>query len=78
MNRRERGDGTVYQRGVVWWVKYYHRGRAYRESSGSTDRRIAAKLLRKRLLRSPLTNTPPTPRRSASMTWRKWSKTTTA
>jgi integrase len=49
MNGRERGEGRVYQRGAVWWVQYCHRGRVYRETSHSTDRRDATKLLRRRL-----------------------------
>jgi hypothetical protein len=28
--------GMTYQRGAVWWVKYYRNGRPIRESSGST------------------------------------------
>jgi integrase len=49
MNGRERGEGTVYQRGTLWWVQYCHRGRVYRETSHSTDRRDAMKVLRRRL-----------------------------
>lgn len=44
----DRLKGSVYQRGAVWWVKYYQHGRAMRESSKSTDRRAAEKLLLKR------------------------------
>ena len=44
-----RGQGRIFQRGPVWWVSYYHRGREMRESSKSTDKRKAEKLLRERL-----------------------------
>ena len=44
-----RGEGCVFPRGRIWWVQYSHRGRVFRESSGSQDERIARRLLRKRL-----------------------------
>lgn len=46
---RERGQGRIYLRGKTWWVAYSHRGRKYRESSGSTVRADALRLLRRRL-----------------------------
>jgi len=49
--KRERGTGSVYQPkgGRIWWIKYYAIGKARRESSGSSDERVAEKLLRRRL-----------------------------
>jgi hypothetical protein len=44
-----RGMGNVYRRGHVWWVRYWHRGEQVRESSKSVDRRIAEKLLKRRM-----------------------------
>jgi integrase len=44
-----RGLGWIHQRGHTWWVQYSWRGEVHRESSGSTDRRDALKLLRRRL-----------------------------
>jgi integrase len=41
--------GTVYRRGKVWQIKFIHRGKRYRESSGSTDRKVAVALLKHRL-----------------------------
>ncbi|MGA3089824.1 MAG: hypothetical protein ABSD75_14510 [Terriglobales bacterium] len=39
---------SVYQNGcAVWWVESYVRGIARRESSLSTDRKVAEKLLRR-------------------------------
>jgi integrase len=38
--------GMTYQRGAVWWVKYYRNGRPIRESSGSTKESDAIQLLR--------------------------------
>jgi hypothetical protein len=47
---KPRRAGSVYQRGRVWWVKYYDRtGRARRESSSSEDKSKAEHLLRSRL-----------------------------
>jgi integrase len=47
---KPRGTGAVYQRGQIWWIKFYDRtGRAHRESSGSKAKSGAEKLLRKRL-----------------------------
>jgi integrase len=33
----------------MWWFAYYHRGREHRESSGSTDRKVALRRLKERL-----------------------------
>src|SRR5438094_5427226 len=44
-----RGLGSVKARGRVWWICYSFRGRRFRESSGSTKRSDAVKLLRLRL-----------------------------
>lgn len=38
--------GMTYQRGAVWWVKYYRNGRPMRESSGSTKESDATQLLK--------------------------------
>lgn len=37
--------GSLYKRGDVWWIKYYRNGKSYRESSGSTKKMVAKKLL---------------------------------
>jgi integrase len=47
--RGEYGHGRVYARGDVWWIAYTHRGKKYRETSGSRVRRDAVTLLRRRL-----------------------------
>lgn len=44
-----RGMGSVYQRGGVWWVGYFHQGTKHRESSGSAKKADAVKLLKRRL-----------------------------
>jgi integrase len=41
--------GGVYKRGPVYWIRYHHRGREYRESSHSTERREAVQQLKRRL-----------------------------
>jgi hypothetical protein len=40
--------GMTYQRGAVWWVKYYRNGRSMRESTGSTKGSDAKRLLKLR------------------------------
>src|SRR5215470_14191424 len=47
--KSKKGNGSVFQRGGVWWVKYYRNGKAYRESSGSDKEITARKLLKRRL-----------------------------
>jgi integrase len=44
-----RGLGRIFKRGSVCWVAYWHRGKEYRESSGSDSESQAKKLLKKRL-----------------------------
>src|SRR5262245_50688608 len=45
---KARGLGRVYRRGSVWWVEYWFRGRQYRESARSVERRESVRLLRQR------------------------------
>lgn len=40
--------GMIYKRGNVWWIKYYRNGKYYRESSGSTKKMVAKKILDRR------------------------------
>jgi hypothetical protein len=40
--------GSIYRRGRLWWVKYYRNGKSFRESSRSSKRSDAKRLLRKR------------------------------
>jgi hypothetical protein len=37
------GDRRTYQQkgSALWWIAYYHRGKEFRESSGSTDLKVA-------------------------------------
>jgi integrase len=46
-----RGDGFVFQKPGTkfWWVGYSFRGKQYQESSKSTDKRVAERLLKRRL-----------------------------
>ena len=46
---KRRGLGMVFQRGSTWWIQYHWRGQRYRETSGSTVRMDAIKLLRHRM-----------------------------
>lgn len=41
--------GSLYKRGDVWYILFTHRGQRHRQSSGSSDRKIAVALLRKRI-----------------------------
>src|SRR5437867_2957710 len=49
---RRRGDrrglGWLQHRGNVWWIGYSFRGKVYRESAKSSERRDAVRLLRMR------------------------------
>jgi hypothetical protein len=50
VTKRARGSGSIFQNGsAVWWIKFHDRGVPRRENSHSTDRRVAEKLLKKRL-----------------------------
>lgn len=40
--------GMIYKRGNVWWIKYYRNGKGFRESSGTTKKMVAKKLLERR------------------------------
>ena len=48
---RERGSGSIFQKPGTrfWWIAYSFRGHSYQESSESTDKKVALKLLRDRL-----------------------------
>jgi len=40
--------GTIFKRSKTYWIKYYQNGRPIRETSHSTEKRIAERLLKKR------------------------------
>ncbi len=40
--------GSLYKRGNRWWIQYYRNGKYYRESSRSTKKMVAKKLLERR------------------------------
>jgi integrase len=40
--------GMIFQRGKVWWIKYYCNGKPYRESSFSRTKKVAEGLLKRR------------------------------
>lgn len=48
---RPRGTGSLYQQkdSAVWWIKYHRNGRPYRESTRTTDKRRAKRILAQRL-----------------------------
>jgi integrase len=45
----KRGFGSVYLRGRTYWIRYWHHGHEYRESSSSDSESKARQLLKKRL-----------------------------
>lgn len=47
--RGQRGQGHIYRRGRVWWIRYSVRGKRYDESSGSTRKTDAQELMRLRI-----------------------------
>ena len=40
--------GMTYQRGDIWWIKYYRNGKSIRESSKSKSKMVADKILKRR------------------------------
>src|SRR5207248_2671764 len=45
-----RGDGSVYKRGCVYWMKYYANGISYQESTGQSIKEDAKKRLRDKVI----------------------------
>ena len=43
------GTGRIYKRGSTWWIDYSFRGERHREPTGSTLKKVATTLLRKRM-----------------------------
>jgi hypothetical protein len=46
---RKRGDGNIYPRKGIWWIRYSFRGDPMRESSHSSNPEDAWKLLKRRM-----------------------------
>ena len=40
--------GTVYKRGTIWWLKYYWNGKPIYESSKSSKKMVAGRILKRR------------------------------
>jgi len=49
MPKYKHGSGSLYQRGRTWWISYYVDSNRVRESSDSSDKAVARKLLQQRL-----------------------------
>ena len=47
-----RGDGSVYLRGDVWWMRFYRNGKPYSESAQTTVKTEARTKLRARVQES--------------------------
>lgn len=47
--KRTRGLGSIYQRGEIWWIVYHLNKKRHRESSNSTNRADAVRLLKTRI-----------------------------
>jgi hypothetical protein len=45
---RDKATGEL-KAAALWWIRYHHNGKLYRESSGSPNQKVAEKLLRHRL-----------------------------
>ncbi len=50
--KKTRGQGTVYQRGRIWWLCFYRDGRPHFESSRSENETVARDLLKIRVGRA--------------------------
>lgn len=46
---KSRGMGSIFIRGQTWWISFYIRGKRHKESSESTNRADAVRLLKKRI-----------------------------
>jgi integrase len=49
MKKQRRVRGCIYQRGQTWWIKFSQNGVSHCESSESSDKRVAQRLLDTRL-----------------------------
>lgn len=49
MSKELRGYGRIYQRGKTFWIQYSVRGELHRESSRSSERKDAVRLLKQRV-----------------------------
>ena len=49
MKKKRRVRGCIYQRGQTWWIKFSQNGVSRCESSESSDKRVAQRLLDTRL-----------------------------
>lgn len=47
--RRSRGEGSVYQRGNIWWIQYRAEGKVYNESSKTAKKLDAIEYLKTRI-----------------------------
>jgi integrase len=47
--KKLRGEGGVFLRGAVYWIRYSRNGKVFRESAGTIDEKKAWKFLQKRL-----------------------------
>jgi integrase len=45
----KRGSGAIYLRGTTYWIRYWHRGEEFRESSESSSETVARRLLNVRI-----------------------------
>ena len=44
-----RGNGSVYRRGRIWWIQYWHHGKQYSESARTTNKTEAGRILRSKI-----------------------------
>ena len=56
--KRQYGTGCLYRRGRVWWIKYFAGQRPVHESAGTSDRKAAEAILKKRLAVAELDQLP--------------------
>ena len=49
MEKRERGTGSIYLRGRIFWMQYYVNGKAHQESTGTANEKRAIGILNKTL-----------------------------
>ena len=58
MKKRGHGEGGLYRRGRIWWLKYYVDRYPVYESARTRDKKVAENLLRNRLAQLELNQLP--------------------
>jgi integrase len=67
MLRRSFGTGSIYQRGDTWWIQWRDHAGRHRQSAKTTSKKLAERLLRKRLAESDAGDPAPDVRKTTTL-----------